>query len=80
MILQYVIKNLNCDIKQTNFETSYERIEETYIFNINSTIFWNRSLPLISTLLNSASIARNYTQETPVSKASLFNDLANVVM
>ena len=34
-----VIKNLNCDIKQTNFETSCERIEHTYIFNINSTIF-----------------------------------------
>ena len=34
-----VIKNLNCGIKQTNFETSCERIEHTYIFNINSTIF-----------------------------------------
>ena len=30
-----VIKNLNCGIKQTNFETSCERIEQdTYIFNI----------------------------------------------
>ena len=34
----------------------------------------------ISILLNSASIARNDTQETLVSKASFFNDLANVIM
>ena len=38
-----VIKNLYCGIKQTNFETSYERIEQyTYIFNFNSTINFSK--------------------------------------
>ena len=38
-----VIKNLYFGIKQTNFETSYERIEQyTYIFNFNSTINFSK--------------------------------------